>query len=61
MECGSGETGAVDWEDMGVVVATELERVSEGKRMASDWCGSRLRQGWCRYVRRATLGFRQRR
>ena len=28
--------------------------------MASDRCGSGLRQGWCRDVRKPTLGFRQR-
>ena len=50
----------MDWELGKEMVAAELERVSEGKRMASDRCGSGLRQGWCRDARKATLGFRQR-
>ena len=59
MECGKGETGTVDWELGKEMVAAESERVSEGKRMASDRCGGGLRQGWCRDARKATLGFRQ--
>ena len=46
------------WSGMRPKVAVS-ERASEGKTMASDWCGSGLRQGLVQVSDTGALGFRQ--